>query len=284
MATTSDWSGALGATWAARAEVMERLLGPFGDAAMTALGPITEQTVLDLGCGGGATTLELAKRAGTKGTVLGVDVSPDLIALAGERRQAATGPASHAGFLRADAATTPLPGPFDALYSQFGAMFFDEQVPAFANLHGAMKSGGRLSIACWQTPKKNGWAMLALNAAKPLLPPVPLAIPGAPGPFAWADPASSFMPVLAAAGWLDVAFEPLETILPLGAGISDDPLEAAVEFSMNIGPLASRLESADKVPRDQVEDRVRDVLDAQPRTDCGHIGVPAAGWIVTARA
>ncbi|MEM7545740.1 MAG: class I SAM-dependent methyltransferase [Pseudomonadota bacterium] len=284
MANKSDWSGDLGATWAEQAEVMERLLAPFGDKAMTGLGDIAGQRVLDLGCGGGATTLTLARQVGSGGAALGVDVSPDLIALAARRREAAKGAARQAGFLEADAATAPLAGPFDALYSQFGAMFFDAPIPAFINLRKAMRPEGRLSIACWQVPKKNGWAMLALNAAKPVLPPMPPADPTAPGPFAWADPDKTFKRILDAAGWKKITYEPFETTLALGQGMDGDPLEAAVTFSMKIGPLASRLGDVSAKVTAEVECRVRDVMAAQPRTKDGAVAVPGAAWIVSAVA
>lgn len=282
MTDVSDWSGALGANWASRADVMERMLIPFGEAAMAALGDLTARRVLNLGCGGGATTLALA---GTAEEAMGVDVSPDLIALAKRRRDAATGAATRATFLQADAAEARFDAPFDALFSQFGAMFFDDPTAAYANLRRAMAPDAPLAIACWRTPRENEWASLPLNAAKPLLPETPPADRYAPGPFAWSEPEETFAPMLAAAGWRDVSWRPVDHLIEMGAGMEaggDDPLERAVEFSTAIGPLARRLEDLEESRIEEIRGLVREAL--APRVADRRVALAGAGWVVTARA
>ncbi|MFV0473847.1 MAG: class I SAM-dependent methyltransferase [Pikeienuella sp.] len=283
MAEIADWRGALGEKWARRSSIMERLLGPFGAAAMDRLGDIAGKRVLDLGCGGGASTLALARRGAT---ALGVDVSPDLIRLAAMRRAAAKGGARSAGFLLADAANARFGAPMDALFSQFGAMFFDDPGAAYAHLRRAMAPGGRLSIACWRAPKENEWAMLPLAAAKPHLPPQPPAIRGAPGPFAWSIPEESFAPMLARAGWRRVAWAPVDIEAELGAGMEadhgGDRIAAAIAFAMEIGPLASRLRDAPEAARKKAEAAVAEAIRA--RAARGRVMAKAAAWVVTAEA
>lgn len=282
MADIGEWSGDLGAKWARHAAVMERMLKPFGEAAMDALGDLRGRRALDLGCGGGATTMALAVRAGPDGAALGVDVSPDLIALAEHRRAAATGDAARAGFLCADAGAANFGAPFDALFSQFGAMFFGEPDAAFANLRRAMAPGAPLAIACWRTPKENEWATLALGAAKPLLPEEPPADRFAPGPFAWSIPEETFAPMLERAGWRDAAWTPLDHVIELGAGMEGGAVERAVRFSLAIGPLARRLDGLPEATLARVETAVREALAAKERD--GRVAVAGAAWLVTARA
>lgn len=283
MADKADWSGALGAEWARNAATMERMLGDFGMDAMRALGPIRGETILDLGCGGGATTYALARRAGAYGAAVGVDVSPDLISLAAARRAAQAAVPKRAGFLCADAAEARFGQPFDALFSQFGAMFFAAPVPAFAHLRRSMRPGARAAIACWRAPRENDWAMLALNAAKPLLPEAPKIARGAPGPFSWAVPEETFGPILETAGWKDVSWRAVDHELTLGEGLKGDTgVDRAVAFSMKIGPLASRLKSVKKKKRKEIREVVRDALAA--RADGGEVKVRGAGWLVEARA
>lgn len=279
MASKSDWSGALGEKWARQAPVMERMLGPFGEAAMDALGDIEGRAALDLGCGGGASTFALAERGAT---ALGIDISPDLIALAVARRMQATGPARRAGFRCADAATAVFGAPVGALFSQFGAMFFDEPLAAYAHLHRAMAPGAPLAIACWRTPRENEWATVPLDAAKALLPPTPPSDPRAPGPFAWSEPAKSFAPMLEAAGWRGVAWAPVDAMVEFGAGMEGDKIEAATRFAMEIGPLAARLRDVTAPVRRKVETVVRDAM--EKRVACNGRAAAAAVWIVTARA
>lgn len=280
MSEKTDWQGALGAKWAATAAIMERFLSPFGDEAMEVLGSIKGRHVLDLGCGGGTSSFALAHRGAA--SVTGVDVSPDLIALAIRRQAAETGPARRVDFLCADAAEARFGQPMGALFSQFGAMFFSAPIPAYTHLRRAMAPGAPLSIACWRTPKENEWATLALGAAKSLLPPTPPADRRAPGPFAWSEPEESFAPILAAAGWREVSWRPFDHTVALGEGMEGAPLDAATRFAMETGPLASRLRDLPAALWAKVEPVVRDALAARERG--GRIEAKAAGWIVTARA
>lgn len=279
MAVKSDWEGALGEKWARRSEVMEPLLGPFGDAAIAALGDIEGRRVLDLGCGAGARTFKLARRGAI---ALGVDVSPDLIARALARRVGEGDLAGSAEFRRVDAAEADFRPPLEGLFSQFGAMFFDEPVAAYAHLRAAMTPGAPLAIACWRTPRENEWATLALNAAKPHLPPAPPADRRAPGPFAWSEPEESFAPMLAKAGWRDVGWTPVDRRVRLGAGMAGGPVDAAVRFALEIGPLASRLRETPEAVVARVEAAVRAVM--TERAAGGAVEASAAGWVATARA
>lgn len=279
MADSSEWSGALGAKWAEWADVMEDLLGPFGDAAMAALGDITGKRILDLGCGGGASTFALAEKGADP---LGVDISPHLIALAEKRREGMTGPARLVDFRCIDAATATFKKPFKGLFSQFGAMFFPEEEAAYSHLRSLMKKGSPLAIACWRTPRENEWATLGLNAAKPHLPPQPPADRRAPGPFAWSEPEESFAPVLEAAGWKDVAWQKLDHQLELGATVEGDRVEAAVQFAMNIGPLPGRIRDEPEEVQKKVEEAVRAAMSAH--SGGGPVMAACAGWLVTARA
>ena len=285
MADKADWTGDLGAEWAKRADVMERMLDPFGEDAQAALGVEAGDRVLDLGCGGGSSTFRLARSVGAQGAAVGVDVSPDLIRLAAVRRAASRGAARRAGFLLADAGADGFAAPetFDAVFSQFGAMFFDDPIPAYANIRRTMKPGARLSIVCWRAPKENDWAMAALNAARAFLPDAKPAPMFAPGPFAWSVPEKTFRRYLPAAGFRRVRHRPIDRQINLGAGVRGaTALDRAVKFSLKIGPLASRLRGADKATRDKARDAVREAL--RGHLESGRVSTKGACWLVTAEA
>jgi SAM-dependent methyltransferase len=173
-----------------------------GDSLLESLALQAGERVVDVGSGTGATTLRAASLVGPTGTVLGADISAPLVAHA--RSIASDRDVANASFEVADVQTDPLPGgPFDVAMSQFGVMFFEEPVVAFANLRAHVVAGGRLGFACWRTFEENLWF-----PAKPLqpflAPPAPPA-PGkhATGPFALAD-YDDTRAILEAAGWHDV--------------------------------------------------------------------------------
>ena len=283
MAATSDWKGAMGAEWTVIDPIMEHTLGPFGAEALAALKPLKGKTVIDLGCGGGATSLKLAKQVGRTGCVVGVDVSPDLIELAASRRLDAG--AGNLALLCEDAARLSLGQPADALFSRFGAMFFDEPTAAFARIRSQMKPGADLAIVCWRRLKENPWSFRPLTVATPHLPPFDAPPPGAPGPFAWANPDTSFLKILSRSGWKQITYVEIDRELVLGAGhpiFDEDPLGAALAMVTEMGPTASRLKSATRAQtvaaRDAVETELRRFMKD------GAVRMKAAAWLVRAVA
>src|SRR5262249_21175391 len=114
--------------WAEVREPLELQLGPLGRQALTALAPRPGERVLDIGCGGGATALDLARLVAPDGTVVGVDVSAGVLAFA---QRAAIG-CKRVRFIHADAQIFPFkPASFDVAFSRFGVMFFADPTAAF---------------------------------------------------------------------------------------------------------------------------------------------------------
>ena len=179
-----DWAGEMGERWLAGLDRFEGMIAPIGAALLARADYQPGERVLDLGCGGGATTLAIAEVVGPQGTALGLDIAPMLI---GRARQRAADAGSAARFVCADAATAQLAEqPFDRLFSRFGLMFFAEPVPAFVNLRTMLKPGARIDLAVWAHPRDNAWMMEVMGVVRAHVE-VPPAVPGAPGPFAFED-------------------------------------------------------------------------------------------------
>src|SRR5205085_977609 len=91
-------------------------------------------------------------------------------------------------YVLADAPTAELPAESAGAFSRFGIMFFDDPRAAFANIRGALRGGGRLVFACWQSLDANPWLWLPARAADPHIGVTDPAPPDVPGPFGLADP------------------------------------------------------------------------------------------------
>jgi ubiquinone/menaquinone biosynthesis C-methylase UbiE len=107
--------------------------------------------VLDVGCGAGQTTGDAA-RAATSGSVLGVDVSEQVLERARQRTAAAG--LHNVTYELGDAQVHRFgQRQFDVIISRFGTMFFDHPVAAFANMARAAPPGARLVMLVWAEPR-----------------------------------------------------------------------------------------------------------------------------------
>ena len=272
------WNETSGPKWVALADLLDAQIGPLGLLAMERAAVRAGERVLDVGCGCGHTTLELARRVGPRGQVRGLDISAVMLARA--RQRAAEQRAGGVDFVLADAQTAALErGRFDLVFSRFGVMFFADPPAAFANLRRTLAPGGRLAFVCWQPLPVNPWMALPLAAAAPLIP-MPAPPPaGAPGPFAFGDP-ERVARILAQAGFSDVSLESVETKLSVAGG---GGLDAAVSFLLEgVGPTSAALREAGEASREAVRRAVRTAL--EPCLTPRGVEMGAAVWIATARS
>jgi SAM-dependent methyltransferase len=263
------WNAHVGRTWAEHHEALDRQIQPLGDVALEALAPVSGERILDIGCGCGETTLALGQSVGPDGMVEGIDVSGPMLEIA--RRRPTLPKSGTVTFRQADAQTEQFAlGGYDAFYSRFGVMFFEDPVAAFANLRLAIKPGGRFAFVCWRALEDNPWMVEPLAAAQPYLPPRVLGDPMGPGPFAFANP-ERLTAILTQAGWDSMRLTRFDT--RIGAG----DVDAALDLALRVGPLGSGLrESPHLVPI--VAPLVREVLSRYLTPD--GVRMPASVWIV----
>jgi SAM-dependent methyltransferase len=108
-----------------------------------AAGIRTGDRVLDVACGTGVLTREAASRAQPGGAVTGLDLSPEMLAVA-----ARLSPALR--WQQGSAQALPFADrSFDAVVSQFGLMFFPDPVAALREMLRVLVPGGRLAVAVW---------------------------------------------------------------------------------------------------------------------------------------
>ena len=271
-----DWAGEMGARWLASLDRFEGMIAPIGAALLARADYQPGERVLDLGCGGGATTLAIAEAVGPQGAALGLDIAPMLVEAA-TRRAAEAG--SAARFVCADAASATLDEPpFDRLFSRFGSMFFADPVPAFANLRAMLKPGARIDLAVWAHPRDNLWMMEVMGVVRQHIE-IPPATPRAPGPFAFED-LTYLEEVLSGAGFSAMAAEACEGRQPVG-GPGASP-EEAVDFVLSSMAVGRALDEADETIRAAAR---ADLVDLFTRRHVAGEGVMMGckAWLVRAK-
>ncbi|MGN6276181.1 MAG: class I SAM-dependent methyltransferase [Solirubrobacterales bacterium] len=275
---TEAWSGPLFDLFVKYRDLATVGLGAHGDAAMQASPPQAGDRVLDLGCGFGDTTQQLAGLVGAEGSALGVDVSEPFIATA--REEAEKAGAANVEFAVADVQTLELPREFDYAFSRMGIMFFANPVAALRNVSRALNPGGRFCAVVWRRKLDNEWVHRAeLVVDEYLDHPEETEEPTCgPGPFSMAN-ADTVSEQLKIAGFEEIGLR--RSDLPLKIG---HDLEQAVEFNMALGPAGEVLrlwgDRVDEI-RPEIADRLRKAL-ADLETPDG-VFAPASTWIITAR-
>jgi len=268
-----DWNGATGSRWLERHDTIDRQIAPFGRRAMDAASVAHGERILDIGCGCGETTFDLARRVGDTGAVVGVDISALLVDEA--LKLARQSGLSNVQFENADIQTHPFPrGGFDVAFSRFGIMFFDDPEIAFQNIRAALRSGGRLAFVAWPAPAENKFVSIPLAAAhKHMTLPAP-GDPNAPGPFAFAN-IERVRTLLSRSGFSQIVAERVTE--KVGGGSLDE----TAEMLLQLGPLADALNELDEPTRRAIRADVHSAL--VPFEVSGRVLLDASAWLVTAR-
>jgi SAM-dependent methyltransferase len=266
------WNGPVGERWRTRQQDQDILLSPISDLLLQRAAPAAGEVVLDIGCGCGTTTIELARRITPGGRALGVDVSRPMLERARERVRAGLA----IEFIEADATAHAFEaGAADLLFSRFGVMFFAQPQRSFTNMRSGLRRGARLVFACWREAQRNPWLMLPLEEACRHVPRPPAPAPEEPGAFAFADE-RRVRGILNGAGFGDVALEAVDLALDIGIGRG---LDAAVETVTGMGPTSRALQDQPPEIRAAAIGSIRIAL---ARYQAGNaIALPGAIWIVT---
>ena len=271
-----DWAGEMGERWLRNLDRFESMIAPVGDALLQRADYRPGEVVLDVGCGGGASTRAIAGRVGPKGRVMGVDISAHLVAECEHRAHAAD--IANAHFVAADAAAVKLPAQsYDRLHSRFGSMFFPDPAAAFRNLAGLIRPGGRADFAVWAPAKDNPWVGAMMGILRDYID-LPRPEPHAPGPFALDDP-NYFGGLLRQAGFTSLEFALWQGGQPIG-GAGATP-ESACDFVLNSMNFGDMLAEQPAAVRSAVETRLL-ALFREHQTPRG-VEMQALAWLVSAR-
>jgi SAM-dependent methyltransferase len=269
------WNGNGGKRWISFQGRIDASLISFGQKAMDAVKITTGERVLDIGCGCGDTSFEIALKVGLGGYVEGVDISNVILERA--RTRAVSQVQFNINFECADAQSYNFePIIYDVAYSRFGVMFFNDPAVAFANIRQALKPGGRIAFICWQPINANQWVNLPLDVAANHISLPPPIHPEDPGPFSFGD-VNRIERILTEAGFVNLSIEHFNTMFNVGTN-----LEEAITFLMNIGPASAAIEASevDDNTRLKIINELRNKI-IPYKTSYG-VELGAAAWIVTA--
>jgi SAM-dependent methyltransferase len=273
------WDGVLFDRFVKYRHLLVTSLAQHGTAAMRRFPPAKGARVLDIGCGFGDSTLQLAELIGAEGSALGVDISPRFIEAAREEASEIGG--STVRFEVMDVQASQFDDEFDYAFSRFGTMFFASPVAALRNVRAALADNGRLVMVVWRRREDNPWMHVAEQLVKPLIE-IPEETDEArcgPGPFSMAGP-DTVSAQLQAAGFDEISFLRLDLPNKLG-----NTLDEAIEMNLALGPAAEAVRLAGdegESMKPYLRDLLRPALE-QFVTDDG-VWAMSSVWIVTASA
>lgn len=236
--------------------------------------------VLDVGCGFGDCTIEIARAVGEGGVARGVDCAENFVEAS--RAAAEESNARNADFFAADVEVDDLQGPYDAAFARFGTMFFNMPGAAMRNIRSALKPGGRFTQIVWRKREDNPWLHDAERCVREIVPVIEHdqtdAVHCGPGPFSMAGP-DMVSSMLKAAGFERIQFERFDSEICIGRDVDE-----AVEFALEIGPAGEIIRLAGEEGerlRPEVRSRLAQVIERYLRDD-GSIWAPSSAWFVTA--
>ncbi len=125
-----------------RLRILAGVMAPTTRSLLDRLGDLTGLRCLDAGCGGGDVTRELARRAGSGGHVLGVDLDETKLALC--REESAAIPTIE--FRAARVGEDEIAGPFDLVYSRFLLTHLPDPNIALSQFHRGLRAGGVVAL------------------------------------------------------------------------------------------------------------------------------------------
>lgn len=196
--------------------------------------------VLDVAFGLGEPSLSAARAVEPGGSVLGVDLSPEMARLATERAAAAG--VSNVEFTAGDAQELPFENEFDAAVCRWGIMLVQEPLAALRSIRRALRPGARLAAAVWAAPERAPLLSIPRRASIEVLG-LPAPDPDEPGPFRLQRP-GALAELMREAGFRDVVEAEVEVAPAYGS--VEEYREQTSEMSSS---MRKRLE--DVPPEDQ---------------------------------
>jgi ubiquinone/menaquinone biosynthesis C-methylase UbiE len=233
--------------------------------------------VLDVGCGWGDTAIELARRVGPAGSVVGLDCCGAF--LDAGRADAKAAGVTNLTFIEADVQTCSFEPVHDFCFSRFGTQFFENPVAGLHNMRLGLRPGGLMTMIVWRARADNPWLTLSKEVLLRYLPPVKEdAATCGPGPFSMTD-TEAVTRQLHIAGYSNARFERIDAEVLVGR-----ELDEAVAFQLAIGPAGEVYREAGKLAErhhGKLVAALKDALKEFVRPE--GVMMNSSSWMVTAQ-
>jgi ubiquinone/menaquinone biosynthesis C-methylase UbiE len=270
-AQQQSWT-AVAPGWRKNDAILVEAAAPVSERLLDRAGIERGMRVLDIASGTGEPAIPAARRVGAGGFVLGTDFVEPMLQFA--REKAASAGLGNVEFRCVDGEVLDVEsGSFDAATIRWGLMFMPDAVACMRQVHRALRSTARMAVACWAEPERNPWASLPmrhlLQAAQ-----LPAPTPGAPGLFAYADPAR-LQNAVAAAGFASVTIEPVEITMT-----SFDTAAEYWSYTLEMaGPIAALFGALPPSQQHEVAQAIME--DAERLSPGGRIVLRGVTWVAS---
>ena len=267
------WTNSAGKLWVKDKVEKDNMLEPLGNYALSKFNIIEGMNVLDIGCGTGITSTQIAKKINNIGYVTGLDFSKTMI-------NEAIKYSEKLGIKNINFAVKDIQNEelkileYDAAFSRFGVMFFSNPIMAFKNIYSALKKNGILTFICWQSQKENPWYNSGLEIVKKYVD-VPLPKENSPGPFAYADK-SYIHNILTNSGYKDLEFYSYEKDIELFKGFT---LDSAIREYIESTPIfKEKILILGALDKEKIFLEIKDIW--EPYFKDKHLLFPSKTWVI----
>lgn len=245
------WNEKKGKIWVSLESNIDKMLGPLGHHAIKILNPKSGEKILDIGCGTGSTSQSLSKLVGENGLITGIDISEPILRFA--KNQLENRNIKNIDFIQEDAQTFNLSNfNYDAIFSRFGIMFFEDPFFAFKNIKKSLNSRGRITFICWSNREENDWITLSSKVASQFLELPPKNNPREPGPFAFEE-YSYIKEILTKSGWKNINIKNHKENIIVGK-----TLDHAAAFLSKMGPMSVPFENSNEKTKAKVIEALKE--------------------------
>jgi ubiquinone/menaquinone biosynthesis C-methylase UbiE len=126
-------------------QLVQPLFRPFAERLISLVQPREGDRVLDVACGTGIVARLAKERVGEEGSVVGIDLNPQMIAVARARD-------SRIDWRQGNAEALPVRAEesFDIVTCHQGLQFFPDRAAALREIRQVLKDGGRLAAGTWR--------------------------------------------------------------------------------------------------------------------------------------